>query len=268
MPGTGRRPKRTIKRNRCNCSTLFSRRDSFLTHWAFCDALAELSVRARVNSQQGDSAELEKLDKRREGSPPSLESPLTSWICFRDNVSVYDASSPPFAEPQSPIELEGRAQSSKSSPKPLRSRSKSNNLDDSRNWRKYGQKVIKGNPNPSNYYRCSHSNCHVRKRVEWDTENKEIVITTYEREHNHERSVVPYIGNHPMIKAQQGVLEEDKILNCAHHRLEQLSMARKASDSVPELYTSTSRSMQNRIDRFGKWEEPGFNDVLNESEFA
>ncbi|XP_019190569.1 PREDICTED: protein indeterminate-domain 7-like [Ipomoea nil] len=31
---------------RCDCGTLFSRRDSFITHRAFCDALAEESVRA------------------------------------------------------------------------------------------------------------------------------------------------------------------------------------------------------------------------------
>ncbi|XP_010907204.1 protein indeterminate-domain 7 [Elaeis guineensis] len=31
---------------RCNCGTLFSRRDSFITHRAFCDALAEESARA------------------------------------------------------------------------------------------------------------------------------------------------------------------------------------------------------------------------------
>ncbi|KAL9304362.1 hypothetical protein ACSQ67_021625 [Phaseolus vulgaris] len=35
---------------RCDCGTLFSRRDSFITHRAFCDALAEES--ARANNQQ------------------------------------------------------------------------------------------------------------------------------------------------------------------------------------------------------------------------
>ncbi|KAL6649405.1 hypothetical protein ACP70R_013629 [Stipagrostis hirtigluma subsp. patula] len=32
---------------RCDCGTLFSRRDSFITHRAFCDALAEESAKAR-----------------------------------------------------------------------------------------------------------------------------------------------------------------------------------------------------------------------------
>ncbi|CAH9090506.1 unnamed protein product [Cuscuta epithymum] len=33
---------------RCDCGTLFSRRDSFITHRAFCDALAEESTRAAI----------------------------------------------------------------------------------------------------------------------------------------------------------------------------------------------------------------------------
>ncbi|KAM3747336.1 hypothetical protein ACB098_05G027300 [Castanea mollissima] len=46
---------------RCDCGTLFSRRDSFITHRAFCDALAEESARAittnnpLLSSQPGSS---------------------------------------------------------------------------------------------------------------------------------------------------------------------------------------------------------------------
>ncbi|KAG1366953.1 zinc finger protein GAI-ASSOCIATED FACTOR 1 [Cocos nucifera] len=35
---------------RCDCGTLFSRRDSFITHRAFCDALAEESAKAQTNN--------------------------------------------------------------------------------------------------------------------------------------------------------------------------------------------------------------------------
>ncbi|XP_020581568.1 protein indeterminate-domain 2-like [Phalaenopsis equestris] len=35
---------------RCDCGTLFSRRDSFITHRAFCDALAEESARTQTNA--------------------------------------------------------------------------------------------------------------------------------------------------------------------------------------------------------------------------
>ncbi|CAN1163636.1 Zinc finger protein GAI-ASSOCIATED FACTOR 1, partial [Linum perenne] len=36
---------------KCNCGTLFSRRDNFITHRAFCDALAEESIRSNNNAQ-------------------------------------------------------------------------------------------------------------------------------------------------------------------------------------------------------------------------
>ncbi|XP_024390101.1 uncharacterized protein [Physcomitrium patens] len=38
---------------RCDCGTLFSRRDSFITHRAFCDALAEDSARVSAGKQGG-----------------------------------------------------------------------------------------------------------------------------------------------------------------------------------------------------------------------
>lgn len=38
---------------RCDCGTLFSRRDSFITHRAFCDALAEESARVSAGRQGG-----------------------------------------------------------------------------------------------------------------------------------------------------------------------------------------------------------------------
>ncbi|ONK59848.1 uncharacterized protein A4U43_C08F11580 [Asparagus officinalis] len=38
---------------RCDCGTLFSRRDSFITHRAFCDALAEESAKAHSVRSDG-----------------------------------------------------------------------------------------------------------------------------------------------------------------------------------------------------------------------
>ncbi|GFZ13596.1 C2H2 and C2HC zinc fingers superfamily protein [Actinidia rufa] len=42
-------PKSLMATNRCDCGTLFSRKDSFVTHRAFCDALAEESARLTAN---------------------------------------------------------------------------------------------------------------------------------------------------------------------------------------------------------------------------
>ncbi|KAL8126530.1 hypothetical protein AgCh_013706 [Apium graveolens] len=59
-------------------------------------------------------------------------------------------------------------------------------LDDGYKWRKYGKKMVKNNPNPRNYYKCSSVGCKVKKRVERDLNDSSYVITTYEGFHNHE----------------------------------------------------------------------------------
>ncbi|XP_048445128.1 uncharacterized protein LOC103949291 isoform X2 [Pyrus x bretschneideri] len=65
-------------------------------------------------------------------------------------------------------------------------------VDDGYRWRKYGQKVMKGNFLPRAYYKCTYTGCPVRKHVERSPHDSRSVITTYEGKHNHDVPAARY----------------------------------------------------------------------------
>eukprot|EP00873_Tetraselmis_striata_P035182 jgi/Tetstr1/455446/TSEL_042275.t1 len=70
-------------------------------------------------------------------------------------------------------------------------------LEDGYRWRKYGQKIVRSNPFPRSYYKCTHSDCGVRKHVERSGKDTRCIVATYEGLHNHE---VPAVGSVPASK--------------------------------------------------------------------
>lgn len=61
---------------------------------------------------------------------------------------------------------------------------------DGYNWRKYGQKQVKGSEFPRSYYKCTYPNCPVKKKVERSF-GGQIAETVYKGEHNHSKPQPP-----------------------------------------------------------------------------
>ncbi|XP_027941287.1 uncharacterized protein LOC114195090 [Vigna unguiculata] len=59
-------------------------------------------------------------------------------------------------------------------------------VGDGYNWKKYEDKVGKGNENQVSYYKCTHPNCYVKKKVGRTLEGK-IVEINYQGTHTHHK---------------------------------------------------------------------------------
>ena len=124
------------------------------------------------------------------GGPCPSRAPNAQSMFGIDDILAMDDSKPHVAhagEPTEPLKTKAaRAQAQSIDKTVVRTETDNDQIEDGYKWRKYGQKIVKGNPHPRSYYKCTYEHCKVRKQVERAGDNVRILVTTYEGTHSHD----------------------------------------------------------------------------------
>ena len=102
--------------------------------------------------------------------------PPSSQVRSQNPTSAPDSSLLAQRETSDITIMEHRSQQSLNVDKPA---------DDGYNWRKYGQKQVKGSEFPRSYYKCTNPGCPVKKKVERSLDGQ-VTEIIYKGQHNHE----------------------------------------------------------------------------------
>ncbi|KAJ8534393.1 hypothetical protein K7X08_016121 [Anisodus acutangulus] len=119
--------------------------------------------------------------------PQSIEAAQNEWI--RHETSDFPMLCTEKDVPASDIKPEARTfkvvgDSTGHSPSLDEQQNEDTTAEDGYNWRKYEQKQVKGSECPRSYYKCTHPNCPVKKKIERFHEGHVMKII-YDGAHNH-----------------------------------------------------------------------------------
>ncbi|TVU43157.1 EcWRKY-59, partial [Eragrostis curvula] len=123
-----------------------------------------------------------------------------------------------------------------------------NNLSyDGYNWRKYGQKKVKGSEFPRSYYKCTHPSCPVKRKVETTIEGQ-IAEIVYSGEHNHPKP-------HPPRKPLSSTSREVVVADLHDTSNVEAEIQIRGHNRVPDIAVTASGGSSNCFDKFGKISE-------------
>ncbi|XP_073282562.1 uncharacterized protein [Primulina huaijiensis] len=98
-------------------------------------------------------------------------------------------------------------------------------LDDGYSWRKYGQKLVKGDQYIRSYYKCTHSNCLAKKQVEIS--------------HGGVKTDINYLGGHKHPKAQHS----PKVASSSEVSVQEIPVAMPTSEELGN--SSRKKNLEN-----------------------
>ncbi|PSS33668.1 WRKY transcription factor 4 [Actinidia chinensis var. chinensis] len=127
------------------------------------------------------------MNVQTEHQPSSLAAStesLTRHQSFDSNTTIQQPVNTVISEPESSTMESSEVSQSDRKSLPI-SAAMDKPMNDGYNWRKYGQKQVKTSEYPRSYYKCSHLNCPVKKKVERNFDGK-ITEIVYKGQHNHE----------------------------------------------------------------------------------